>query len=139
MRAVVDTTVVLSALLSRRGAANRVLAAAADGFFTALGSPPLFLEYEEVLKRPEHRLRHGLTRDDVYAFLGSLAAIIEPVEVKFLWRPQLRDPDDEMVLEAAINGAADRLVTYNVADFGPAYRFGLTIATPQEFLKEIAR
>ena len=77
--------------------------------------------------------------DEVYAFLGSLAAIIEPVEVKFLWRPQLRYPDDEMVLEAAVNGAADHRVTYNVADFGPAYRFGLTGATPQEYLMEIAR
>jgi putative PIN family toxin of toxin-antitoxin system len=139
MRAVIDTNILVSALFSRRGAANRVLIAATDGLFTALASPPLFLEYEDVLKRSENRLRHGLTLDQVDALLRSLAALIEPVEVRFLWRPQLRDPDDEMVLEAAINGAADVIVTYNVADFGPAHRFGLRVAAPQEFLKDITR
>jgi putative PIN family toxin of toxin-antitoxin system len=139
MRAVVDTNILVSALFSRRGAANRVLIAATDGLFTALASPPLFLEYEDVLKRSENGLRHGLTLDQVDALLRSLAALIEPVEVRFLWRPQLRDPDDEMVLEAAINGAADVIVTYNAADFGPARRFGLRVAAPQEFLKDITR
>ncbi len=139
MRAVIDTNVLVSALFSRRGAANRILTAATDGAFVVLASPPLFLEYEEVLKRPEHRLRHGLDLGQVDTLLRSLATITEPVDVRFLWRPQLRDPDDEMVLEAAINGSADVIVTYNVADFGPAVRFGLRIATPQDFLKEIAR
>jgi predicted nucleic acid-binding protein len=59
MRAVIDTNVLVPALFSIRGAANHVFSAAADGAFVVLASPPLFLEYEEVLKRPEHRLRHG--------------------------------------------------------------------------------
>lgn len=139
MRVVIDTNVLVSALFSRRGAANHVLSAAADGAFVGLASPPLFLEYEDVLKRPEHRLRHGLDLGQVDTLLRSLATRVEPVDVQFLWRPQLRDPDDEMVLEAAINGSADMIVTYNVADFGPAVRFGLRIATPQDLLKEIAR
>lgn len=139
MRVVIDTNVLVSALLSRRGAANQVVSAAADGAFVVLASPPLFLEYEEVLKRPEHRLRHGLDLEQVDTLLRSLATLVEPVDVRFLWRPQLRDPVDEMVLEAAINGSADMIVTYNVADFGPAVMFGLKIATPQDFLREIAR
>jgi putative PIN family toxin of toxin-antitoxin system len=90
----------------------------------ALATPPLFLEYEDVLKRSEHRLAHGLTLEAIEEFLAEFAALIEPVEVHFQWRPQSRDPNDEMVLEAAINGGADALVTFNVADFaGPAERF----------------
>jgi putative PIN family toxin of toxin-antitoxin system len=137
MRAVIDTSVLVSAFRSRQGAANRVLVAAADGRFAMLASVPVFLEYEDVLKRPEHRLQHGLSMDQIDALLRNLAAVLEPVEIRFLWRPQLRDPDDEMVLEAAINGRADAIVTYNISDFAPARKFGLSTVTPQEFLKEI--
>jgi putative PIN family toxin of toxin-antitoxin system len=139
MRAVIDTNVLVPALFSTRGAANHVFSAAADGAFVVLASPPLFLEYEEVLKRPEHRLRHGPGLGQVDTLLRSLATLVEPVDVRFLWRPPLRDPDDERVLEAANNGSADMIVTDNVADFGPAVRFGMRIAAPQDFLKEIAR
>jgi hypothetical protein len=53
-----------------------------------------------VLKRPEHRLAHGLSLEAIDEFLAELAALIEPVVVHFQWRPQSRDPADEMVLEA---------------------------------------
>jgi len=85
-------------------------------------------EYEEVLKRPERRLRHGRDPGQVDTLLRSLDTRVGPVDVQFLWRPQLSDSDDEMVLEAAINGSADMIVTYHAADFGPAARFGLRIA-----------
>lgn len=139
MRIVIDTNVLVPPLLSKRGAANHVLSAAADVAFVVLASPPLFLAYEEVPRRPEHQLRHGLDLGQVGTLLRSLARLVEPVDVRFLWRPRLRDPDDEMVLEAAINGSADMIVTCNVADFDPAVRFGLRIAAPQDFLTEIAR
>jgi predicted nucleic acid-binding protein len=64
--------------------------------------------------------------------------LIEPVEVHFQWRPQSLDPNDEMVLEAAINGRADALVTYNVADFaGPGERFRISVLRPRELLKKV--
>jgi hypothetical protein len=63
-----------------------------------LATPPLFLEYEEVLKRPEQRLAHGLALELIDEFLAEFSALIEPVEVHFSWRPQLRDANDEMVL-----------------------------------------
>jgi len=103
-----------------------------------LATPPLFLEYEDVLKRPEHRLAHGLTPLEIDEFLAELAALIEPVEVHFQWRPQTRDPNDEMVLEAAINGEANAIVTYNVADFAEAgERFAISIMRPAELLKKV--
>jgi predicted nucleic acid-binding protein len=102
-----------------------------------LATPPLFLEYEEVLKRPEHQLATGLSLDDIDRTLRDLAAVIVPVEVQFLWRPQLSDPDDEMVLESAINGHARRIVTFNVKDFRPADLFGIKAVTPQQFLEEL--
>ena len=75
-----------------------------------------------MLKRPEQRLEHGLTLEQVDDFLAELAALVEPVETHFQWRPQARDPSDEMVLEGAINGHADALVTYNIADLAAAER-----------------
>ena len=103
---------------------------------TALATPALFLEYEEVLKRPEHRAAHGLDHEAIDAFLAALASAIEPVTVHIAWRPQLRDPSDEMVLEAAINGRADVIVTFNVKDFAPAARFGVSVRFPADVLKE---
>jgi predicted nucleic acid-binding protein len=64
--------------------------------------------------------------------------LIEPVEIYFRWRPQLRDADDDMVLEAAINGHADALVTHNIGDFADAAaRFGLPVLRPAEVLRRM--
>jgi predicted nucleic acid-binding protein len=96
------------------------------------------LEYEEVLKRPEHRLVHGLSPEQIDEFLAELAALIEPVELHFQWRPQTPDPNDEMVLETAINGRANALVTYNVADFAvAAKRFKISVLSPADLLKKV--
>lgn len=84
--------------------------------------------------RPEQRVAHGLNVREVDRLLSALATVIEPVTVHIAWRPQLRDPSDEMVLEAAINGRADALVTFNVNDFQPAKRFGLPVVRPVEIL-----
>ena len=102
-----------------------------------VATPPLFLEYEAVLKRPEQLAVSGLTPTEVDVALDALAILIEPVETYLSWRPQLDDPDDEMVLEAAINSRADALVTYNAAHFQAAVRrFGVRLARPVEILRE---
>jgi putative PIN family toxin of toxin-antitoxin system len=135
---VLDTSVLVSALRTRLGAGNAVLRLIAEGRLVILATPPLFLEYEDVLKRPEHRLVHGLGIDEIDDFLAELAALIEPVELHFQWRPQSKDPNDEMVIEAAINGHADALVTYNVSDFaGATQRFGIPVLRPIELLKRV--
>jgi putative PIN family toxin of toxin-antitoxin system len=137
-RVVLDTSVVVAALRTRAGAGNAVLRLVANRRLIALVSPPLFLEYEDVLKRPEQRIAHGLTLDMIDEFLAELGALVEPVEVRFLWRPQVRDPSDEMVLEAAINGRADALVTYNIRDFALAgERFAVPVLRPPDLLKMV--
>ena len=103
-----------------------------------LATPPLFLEYEDVLKRPEQLAASRLSLTDMNTALDALVALIEPIEAHLSWRPQLSDPDDEMVLEAAINGRADALVTYNTAHFrAAAARFGVRLARPADILHEV--
>ncbi|MBI2735228.1 MAG: putative toxin-antitoxin system toxin component, PIN family [Rhodospirillales bacterium] len=134
LRIVLDTSVLVATLRSRLGASNEVLRLVARKRVVALATPALFLEYEDVLMRPEQRVAHGLNVREVDRLLSALATVIEPVTVHIAWRPQLRDPSDEMVLEAAINGRADALVTFNVNDFQPAKRFGLPVVRPVEIL-----
>ncbi len=137
-RVVLDTDVVVTALRSAGGGSNAVLREVAHGRLVTLVTPALFLEYEAVLKRPEQRIAHGLTLPDIDRFLAALASASQAVEVSFQWRPQLRDPDDELVLEAAVNGRADALVTHNVRDFAKgADRFGMRVLRPGELLKEL--
>src|SRR5579863_10108912 len=139
-RVVLDTSVVVAALRTRSGAGNAVLRLVAAHKLKPLATPPLFLEYEDVLKRAEQRIANGLTLEAIDDFLAELAALIEPVEVHFRWRPQLRDPNDEMVLEAAIHGRADALVTYNLADFADASdRFKIPVLSPGDLLKKVKR
>lgn len=138
LRVVLDTSVVVAGLRSRWGAANALLRLVAIRRIRLLATPPLFLEYEEVLKRPEQRLTHKLTLKEIDELLAELAALIEPVEIHFQWRPQGRDPSDEMVLEAAVNGRADALVTYNIADFAAAgARFKIAVLVPAEILRKV--
>ncbi len=128
----------VSAFRSRHGASHKLLGLVADRRLVPVATPALFLEYEDVLKRPEQREVSGLTLAQVDAALASLAAAVEPVEVRFAWRPQLADPDDEMVLDAAVNGRADALVTHNLADFAEvAPRFGLIVLPPGELLRRM--
>jgi putative PIN family toxin of toxin-antitoxin system len=135
---VLDTSVVVAALRTRLGAGNAVLRLVAQRKVVAFATAPLFLEYEDALKRPEHQLVHGLTPEAVDRFLAELATLVEPVEVHFQWRPQSHDPNDEMVLETAINGHADALVTYNIKDFAEAgERFRISVLRPGDLLKKV--
>jgi len=135
---VLDSSVIVSAFRSRRGASYRLLGLVAERRLVPLATAALFLEYEDVLKRPEQRAVSGLTLNQVDDALAALASVIEPVEVRFTWRPQLNDFGDEMVFDAAINGRADALVTHNLAGFAAAApRFGLVVLPPGEVLKRM--
>jgi predicted nucleic acid-binding protein len=130
MRVVLDTDVVVAAVRSRLGASRAWLRAILAGEAMLLLSVPLALQYEAVLKRPEHLAGSGATVAEIDTLHDALAAICEPVAISYLWRPTLRDPDDEMVLEAAMNGGADRLLTFNERDFKGANRFKMIVQRP---------
>lgn len=138
MRLVADTDVVVAAMRSPSGASAAILRAVRQGRVSLLLSVPLAMEYESVCSRPEHQLASGLSEKEVEAFLDAVIAMAEPVKIHFLWRPQLHDPADEMVLEAAVNGRADLLVTFNLGDYGTVpTQFGIEVLPPREAIKRI--
>jgi len=138
MRVVIDTSVLVAGLRSAQGASYTILNLLPDRVFTPLLSVPLLLEYESVLTRPEHLAASGLSEDEVEAVLDAWAALSTPVRLHYLWRPHLRDRDDDMVLETAVNGRARGIVTLNVKDFSAAVRsFQLEIWTPAAFLQQL--
>lgn len=136
-RWVLDTNVIIAARRSRAGASNALLRAADKGQFAILASVPLFIEYEAVLCRPEHLAASGLTILEAASFLDYLASIAVPVKMHYLWRPQLSDIADEMVLETAINGQAQALVTFNTRHFAAAEKFGIEVIRPDEAIGRV--
>ncbi len=138
MKFVLDTNVIVAGLRSPTGASAALLGHAMSGAVTLLLSVALALEYEAVCRDPDQRIVSGLSEAEVVTVVTALCAVAEPVATRFLWRPQLHDPADEMVLEAAINGTADALVTFNRRDFGQApARFGIALLSPQEALRKL--
>jgi putative PIN family toxin of toxin-antitoxin system len=140
VRYVLDTNVLVAALRSDRGASRQLLLAALDRHIEVVASVPLMVEYEAVLTRAEHCLATGLSVEEINAVLDGFAAVARQVRLRFLWRPQLKDPADEMVLETAANGSATRLVTFNLRHFRHASeRFGILALAPPAAWKEIQR
>ena len=134
LRLVLDTNVLVAASRSSTGASFALLRALRERRFTALLSVPLLLEYEAVLCRPLQLQASGRSMEQTQAFLDAFCLYADAVTLHYLWRPQLRDPADEMVLETALNGRADALVTLNGRDFAVAPSFGLLVRTPGEML-----
>ena len=133
-----DTDVLVAAFRSDRGASRRLLVGALEGAFALLASVPLIVEYEAVLTRPEHLEASGLNTRQVNEILDALVSVSVPVELRFLWRPRLKDAADEMVLATAVNGAADRLVTFNVRHLAAgAAEFGIAARLPREAWREV--
>src|ERR1017187_1717318 len=129
---VVDTNVLVAALLSNRGASHRVLRLVGDDRWRMKISVPLVLEYEQTLKRG--CAGEYLGDSDVDGILHFLCANASLRPIFFLWRPLLPDPKDDFVLELAVESRADFLLTFNAKDFAGAERFGIPVITPREFL-----
>ena len=100
-------------------------------------SVALALEYEATCRRAEHRLATALDDRDIEDFINGLIAVAEPVEMHFRLRPRLSDPGDEMVLETAVNGQAEALLTFNQRDFTAASDFGIEVLYPREALRRM--
>ncbi len=136
---VLDTNVIVAASLSPFGASFQLLSMVPQRRFAFLLSVPLMFEYEDVLTREDIRQQSHLTPTDIEALLNMLAACGTPRRIYFLWRPHLRDPKDDMVLELAISGQADAIVTLNVRDFLPTTTalFGIEVIRPGPFLRRL--
>jgi len=140
MSLTIDTDVVVAAMRSPTGASVPLLTLLLEGKGTWLLSVAMALEYESICMLADHRLAAGASEGDVRNLLNSIFGIIVPVEVHYQWRPQLSDASDEMVLETAVNGQADAIVSFNHADYKDApRRFGIHLWKPAEALREIRK
>jgi putative PIN family toxin of toxin-antitoxin system len=131
-RIVLDTNVLYAALRSSRGASYHLLSLVGRSKFQVVLSVPLVLEYEHALASLPSIT--PVTTEDIAAVLDYLCATSHRQEIFFLWRPTLRDPGDDMVLEAAAAGGCQFIITFTVRDFVGADRFGIEVLTPAGFL-----
>jgi putative PIN family toxin of toxin-antitoxin system len=134
---VLDTNVLIAGLRSRRGASFELLSRLGGTEFEISVSVPLVLEYEAVARAQAREL--GLTHEDIDDVLDYLCAVGHRRQIFYLWRPFLRDPRDDMVLEVAVEAACDFIVTFNLRDFTGVDQFGLRAITPGEFLALLER
>lgn len=134
-----DTDVVVAAMRSPSGASAELLRQIDGGGATMILSVALALEYEAICTLAEHRLASGLNASEVDTYVDGLIGLAEPVKAFFRWRPQLRDPGDELVLEAAVNGQADAIVTFNQSHLREARNFGIEVLRPAEALRRIKK
>jgi len=134
-RVVLDSSVLVAGLRSRRGASYRLLTLLRAERFEIAVSVPVVLEYEAVLRR--HARQLGLAETEATGLVDYLCAIGHRQEIHFLWRPMLRDPRDEAILELAVAARCRAVVTHNVRDFEGAGRFGVTALTPGAFVRQL--
>ena len=134
-RVVLDTNVLVSALRSRRGASNRLLGLLGSGRVELVISVPLMLEYEYALSSMLKDLVYS--ESEVNEIIDFICAASEHQLIYYLWRPFLKDPRDDHVLEVAVAGSCEAILTYNTRDFRRVEQFGLQVLTPREFLKQI--
>lgn len=137
-RFVFDTDTIVAAMRSPSGASAALLSMVLKQRITMLASVPLFFEYEAKCTLRAHWQAAGLTAVEASIFVNGLAAIIKPVETHFLWRPRLRDADDEMVLEAAVNGQAEAIITFNTRDYQDSPKqFNIEVLTPAMAIRRV--
>ena len=137
IRLVLDTDVIVAAMRSPTGASAELLRRADNGLVTLLLNVALALEYEAVCLRPDHLSAAGLASAEAMIFVDQVIAMAAPVVSRFRWRPRLRDPGDELVLETAVNGQAAAIVTFNRRDFVGAAQFGIAVRLPSEALRSL--
>lgn len=138
IRVVLDTDVLVAAFDSPTGASRQLVLEILDGKVLMLMSTSLLLEYEAVLTRPEMSRMIGIDNASVLAVLDELAGLCVPVAMDFRWRPVAADPDDDVVIEVAINGGADVIATFNIRDMrAGAERFGIAVERPATVLRRL--
>ncbi|MBW4513377.1 MAG: putative toxin-antitoxin system toxin component, PIN family [Scytonematopsis contorta HA4267-MV1] len=132
---VLDTNVLLAGLRSSRGASYKLLTVLNDKRWQLNISTPLILEYEEILKREKYQLT--LSNDEIDNVIDAICAIANQCNIFYLWRPVAKDPDDDFLIDLALECQADFIITYNQKDLQPAEKFGIKVVTPKEFLQQV--
>jgi putative PIN family toxin of toxin-antitoxin system len=133
---VLDTSVLVAAWRSRRGASFEIVSRLGQGQFDVVVSVPLAIEYESAISRSRVP---GLGREDAKVFVDYVCSVARRQNVFFLWRPLLRDPNDDMVAEVAVAAEADTIVTHNLRDFAGVEKFRVRVITPGAFLRKIGK
>lgn len=137
-RLVLDTDVMFAAFHSAGGASRQLLLEVLDGKAELLVSTTLMIEYEAVLTRPLNLEKFAIDVADVLEVLDEIAAICTPVAFSYRWRLSAGDADDDLVLETAINGMADAIASFNLADMVTgAAPFGIPVERPIQTLKRL--
>lgn len=135
---VLDTDVIVAALRSRSGASAEIVRHVLRGELGIGLSVAMVLEYETVATRPDHVAASGLGVTEILTVIDALVAQAKPVEQYFSWRPQLRDADDEMILETAVNAGASAIISFNARDFGDVpEKFGIELLSPRIALEKL--
>ena len=134
VRVVLDTSVLVAAARSKTGASNAILRSLPNDRIQPCLSVALYAEWQEVLCRPRH-LQSGQTASDALAFLSFLASICQHQDVHFLWRPFLKDSNDDFILELAFAAGARYIVTHNTSDFAGSDQLGIEAITPGDFYR----
>ncbi len=131
---VIDTNVLIAALKSRRGAAHNLLILLPNGLYRPNISVPLFIEYESVAKRTG--LVSGLNKKEINEILDYILSKSSIRQIFYLWRPYLKDPKDDLVLEVAVESQSEFIITFNKKDYKGIKKFGINAVTPKEFMTE---
>jgi predicted nucleic acid-binding protein len=135
---ILDTDIVIAAIRSTKGASAEIIRRVLRGEFRIELTVAMALEYEAVAARNEHLVAGELNATEALNLIDTLAALAQPVGIHFRWRPQLRDADDEMVLEAAINAQDRTIVTFNTKDFTMAAdKYDVTLLKPRQLLENL--
>jgi putative PIN family toxin of toxin-antitoxin system len=135
MKTIIDTNVLFTALKSSQGASYKLISLLPSKRFSIAISVPLIIEYEDVLRRG--KLPASITETEISDFIDFFCRVGDQQDIFFLWRPFLTDPSDDLVLEAAVAGGCDAIITYNKRHLKNVGKFGLRILDPKEFLTEI--
>lgn len=135
LKIVIDTNVIISALKSRNGFSFKLLSIIDDKRFRVFISVPLILEYEDVAKRSKSQKKLNFT--EIGDILDYICLIGEQRKIFYLWRPYLKDPKDDMILELAVESECDYIISFNKKNFKGIDKFNLEVITPKEILRKI--
>jgi len=130
---VLYTNVLISALRSKRGSSFQLISLLEQDKFKINISVPLILEYESIINRELNTL--DIDKKDMDIILDYICTIGTKFNIFYLWRPFLKDPKDDFILELAYTSDSGFIITFNKKDFRGAEKFGIKILSPQEFIK----